>query len=141
VTDAVADAKSKVESARQEVEIKLNGSTFSVRPTFEIIANIEAATDQPARMLGMRALLAGVKVAERPPNASEIKMSELATAIFWMLRGKKGAPESPQAVGDILMEDGYLQLLDPVGMFLVRAQRGNKEHEKEATQATASTDP
>lgn len=129
------------ESARQEIELKLNGSTFRVRPNFETLANIELATDQSARALGMKALAAGIPVSQRMPGLQEIKLSEMALAIFHMVRGQKGAPESPAAVGELLMEDGYGELLNPVGLFLVRAQRGNKEHEKEAAAAQASEGP
>lgn len=129
-----------VENARQEIELEFGGKKFSVRPDFQTISNIEVATDQPARTLGLKALASSLPMSQRS-GVAEISMTELAVVVFWMLKGKKGAPESTQSVGETMMEEGYGSLLMPVGEFLVRAQRGNKEHEKEAAQAAAPPDP
>lgn len=128
------------ESPRQEIELKLDGKTFTVRPDFRTISAIEAATDQAARGLGLKCLAASMPVDSRR-GTPEVSMTELVQAVFWMLKDKKGAPETPMDVGEILMEEGYGKLLMPVGEFLVRGQRGNKEHAKEAAQASAQPDP
>jgi len=128
------------ESARQEIELTVGGKTFSVRPDFVTISNIEAATQQPARTLGLQAYAAGVPQSARG-GFPEISMTNLVLVIFWMLRGKKDAPATVEAVGEIIMEEGYGDLLMPVGNFLTRAQRGNKEHEKEAAQGAPADPP
>lgn len=128
------------ENAKQEIELTLGGRAYSVRPTFEIITSIEAAVDASARELGMRSLAAS-QPAERRGGFKEISLTEMAVALFWMLKGQKGAPDSVAEIGKILMEDGYQHLWLPVGEFLIRAQRGNAEHGKEATQGDADVDP
>lgn len=131
------------ENPRQEITLSLGGKDFAVRPTFEVIAGIEAALDQPARTVGMKALASGMTLGERQARGAgaEISMSEMAVVLFHMVKGKKDAPANPTEVGNILMEDGYGDLLLPVGQFLTRAQRGNKEHEKEAAAAEGAADP
>jgi len=136
----VAKEAAAGETARQEIELKLNGKTFTCRPDFTTISNIEGVTEQSARALGMHALAAGMPLAQRG-GLPEISMTQMAIILFWMVKGQKGAPESPAAIGELLMEDGYGQYLMPVGLFLTRAQRGNKEHEKEAAQAAAQAGP
>lgn len=127
------------ENPRQEIELSLGGQTYRVRPTFEVIAGIEADLNQPARAVGMKAWWAGLTPAQRAARDNvggpEISLTEMAVVVFWMVKGQTGAPASPVAMGALLMEDGYGELLLPVGQFLTRAQRGNKIHEKEAAQA------
>src|SRR5438309_1883610 len=125
------------ENPRQEIELSLGGQSFRVRPTFEVIAGIEADLNQPARAVGMKAWSAGLSADQRAVrNAGpEISLTEMAVAVFWMVKGQKGAPPSPVATGALLMEEGYGDLLLPVGQFLTRAQRGNKLHEQEAAEA------
>lgn len=130
------------ENPRQEVEIQFNGRTYLARPTFQIITTIEAATNQPARNLGMKALIAGMPLAQRAAGGyigvQEISMGEISLVLWLMLRDhfqadKSGsAPQSAEGVGEFLMDDGYLDLCGPVGEFLTRAQRGNKEHVRQA---------
>ena len=129
------------ENAKQELEVTLGGKMFTVRPDFTVLTNIEAATNQSARILGMRCLTAALPVADRSPALPEISVSELALIMFCMLKGKPDAPKTSVEVGNTLVEDGYGQHLQSVGLFLVRGFRGNKEHEKEATQASASAGP
>jgi hypothetical protein len=128
------------ETPRQEIELELGGKTYTVRPDFRTISAIEAATEQAARALGLKCLAASMPVDSRR-GTPEVSMTELAQAIFWMLKDKKNAPATPMDVGDLLMEEGYGKLLMPVGEFLIRAQRGNKEHQKEAAQAAAQANP
>jgi hypothetical protein len=127
------------ENPRQETELSFGGKTYSVRPTFQIITSIEAALNQPARFLGMKCFVVGKAMGERYGAEQEISMGELAVIVFWMLRDQfladKAMPQTPAAVGEIMMEDGYGQLLMPVGEILTRAQKGNREHAKEAAAA------
>lgn len=127
------------ENPRQEIELSLGGQTYAVRPAFEVIAGIEADLNQSARAVGMKAWSAGLSAEQRAVrNAGpEISLTEMAVVLFWMVKGQKGAPPSPIAMGAILMEEGYGDLLLPVGQFLTRAQRGNKIHEQEAAEAAA----
>jgi len=136
----VTKATAVPETARQEIEITLGGKTFLCRPDFETLANIELQMGEPCRGMGMKALAAMMPAGQRG-GFSEISMTELAAALYWMLKGKKGSPASVQAVGEILMDEGCAPFLMPVGQFLTRAHRGNAEHMKEAAQENAETDP
>lgn len=117
------------ESAKQEIEFAFGGKAFKVRPTFDVIISIEAATGQPAQALGVKIL------------RTEASLTEIAAALFHVLRGQVGAPPTPNAVGETMMEDGYGDLMLPLGLFLTRALRGNREHMKEAAQGGAEADP
>ena len=119
------------EDARQEIEIELGGETYRARPTFQIIVNIEAALDQPARTLGLKCWVYGIALDQRGPGTEEIKLTELAIILFHMIGGPDEKFKSPTDVGDVLMEEGYGKLCLPVGNFLTRAQQGNREHLKE----------
>lgn len=122
------------DTARQEIPLTFAGKPYRVRPTFQNVVNLEGALNQPARTVGMKAFASGTPAAERGLQP-EISLSELSVVLFWMLRGQEGAPKSPEEVGEILMEDGYSELLLPVGQYLTRAQRGHKLHVKEAEEA------
>jgi hypothetical protein len=126
------------ENARQEIAVPFGGRTFRVRPTFEAIVSIEGALNQSARSVGMKALAAGMTSADRGLQA-EISLTELAVSLYWMLRGQEGAPKDAAETGAQLIEEGYADLLLPVGQFLTRAQRGNKIHEQEAIEAARKT--
>ena len=122
--------------AKGEIELQFAGKTYAVKPSFEILASIEGALNQPARSVGLKALAAGMSAAERGLQP-EISLTELTVCIFWMLKGL-GGPENPAQVGAIIMDEGYADLLLPVGQFLTRAQRGHKLHQKEAEEAQAA---
>lgn len=117
------------ESAKQEIEFSFGGKAYKVRPTFDVIISIEAAIGLPAQALGLKML------------RTEASLTEIAAILFHVLKGQAGAPTTPNAVGEIMMEDGYGDLLLPLGLFLTRALRGNREHMKEAAQGAASADP
>lgn len=121
-------------SPRQEIAIPFDGKVFKVRPTFEVLASIEGALNQPARSVGMKALASGMTSADRGLQ-QEISLTEMAVAVYWMLHGQDGAPKDATAVGSALVENGFSDLLLPVGQFLTRAQKGNKLHEQEAIEA------
>lgn len=110
------------DSALQEIELTFGGKTYRCRPTFKVLIGIEAATVQPSRDLGLK-IWNG--------NAALI---EIATVLQILLRDK-GEDRSVEEIGEVLMDDGFLGLTDPLGRFLTRAQRGHKEHEREAVEA------
>lgn len=113
----------------QEVAFSLGGKDYRLRPTFRILARIETTLNQPARTLGVKCYLGGVPQSERGGNP-EISLVELSSVLAAMLADTKDPPTIDK-VGDILMEEGYSNLLLPIGNFLTRAQRGNKIHEEE----------
>jgi hypothetical protein len=117
------------ENARQEIELSFGGSAYKIRPDFETITAVELATDQASRTLGMKIL------------RGEASVTELTAVVFTLVRGRFGAPRSAAEVGNIIVDDGYLSLIEPLGSLLTRAQRGNKEHEKEVSAAPAALDP
>lgn len=107
------------ESALQDIEFSFAGKDWVVRPEFKTIVSIEAALGQASRSLGLKLL------------RYEASVTEVAAVVFLVLRDKKGAPGRDE-VGEIIMADGYEDLLAPLGNLLLRAIRGSKEHEKEA---------
>ncbi len=125
--------------AHLDIEIPFGGKTYSVKPDFATICAIEGALNQPSRTLGMKAYVTGMPLQQRN-GATEISLMEIATIVALILKDK-GVSSTPTAVGEALMEDGYGQLLVPIGDYLMRAQRGHKEHEKEAALAAEQADP
>ncbi len=121
-------------SPRQEIAIPFDGKTFRVRPTFEVLASIEGALNQSARSVGMKALASGMTAADRGLQP-EISLTEMAVVVYWMLKDQDGAPKDASVVGSMLVDNGFSDLLLPVGQFLTRAQKGNKLHEQEAIEA------
>ena len=117
------------ESALQEIELNFAGQVWRLRPEFQTLIAIEAALNQPSRTLGLKLL------------RYEAGVAEIAATVFLLLRDKKGAP-TREEVGQAIMEDGYDDLMVPLGTYLTRAIRGSKEHEKEAlAKAKAAENP
>lgn len=110
------------DSALQEIELTFGGKVYRLRPTFKVLIGIEAATVQPSRDLGLKIW------------NGHAALIELATVMQILLRDK-GEDRSVEEIGEVLMDDGFLGLTDPLGRFLTRAQRGHKEHEREAVEA------
>lgn len=106
----------------QEVAIAFGGKTYRVRPTFEVLVNIEAATGQACRALGLKVW------------NGEAGVSEMAAIVNVILRSQ-GDTRTLGETGEQMMEEGFLHLIDPLGSFLTRAQRGHKAHEEEARKA------
>ena len=115
------------ENARQEIELSIGGRKYAVRPTFKTIAAIEQAAGQGCVPLGL-------KVAR-----SQATLTELALILNAMVGDQPGAP-TPEAIGEHLMEDGLMAMIDPVSEFLLRALRGNKEHAKVTAKKEAGGD-
>jgi hypothetical protein len=113
--------------ALQEIELKFADKTYSIRPDFQTIVAVEAGLGQSSRVLGMKCL------------NYDISVSEIAAMLVIILKDKPDAPKRDQ-IGDLVMEYGFNDLLLPLGMFLTRAQKGHREHVKEA-QAAAKANP
>lgn len=116
------------DNPRQEIEFPFGGKVYRIRPTFEIIVTIEAELNQASRTVGMKLLRA------------EAGLAEIAVVVWNVLKDQKAAPTRAE-IGEAIMNDGYIDLLIPLGQFLMRAQRGHKEHEKEAASQKAPGDP
>lgn len=110
------------ENPLQEVEIPFGGKVYRVRPTFEVLVNVEAATGQSCRTLGLKVW------------NGDAGVSEMAAIVNVILRSK-GDTRSLGEIGEQMMEEGFLHLIEPLGSFLTRAQRGHKAHEQEAIEA------
>lgn len=106
----------------QEIELPFDGAVYRVRPTFRILVSIEAATVQASRDLGLK-IWNG--------NAALI---EVVTVIQVILR-EKGVERTIEDIGEVIMRDGFIGVCDPLGRFLTMAQRGHKEHQREAEEA------
>lgn len=112
--------------ARQEIEIKLGGKTYRVRPDFLPLANVEAATGQPCQQLGFKMM-----------SVSGIGIVEMATILFTLLRDCPDPPASQQFVGETIFEDGFQDYLGPLSAFFISSLKGHKEHVKEAAARAA----
>lgn len=110
------------DSALQDIALTFQGKTYRFRPTFSVLVGIEAATHQASRALGMKIW------------NGEAALIEIATVMQVLLREKE-VEMGLDVIGEALMEDGFLPLIEPLGSFLTWAQRGHKEHEREAKEA------
>ncbi len=114
-----------------EVEIPLGGTTYRVRPQYRILARIEFVTGDSVRELGLRCYAAALPLQQRPQNVKEIKLAEVANILGLMLADIPAAPKAEQ-IGELLVEEGgFMDLLQPMGDFLTRSVRGNKEYERD----------
>lgn len=110
-----------------QITIKLRERSFTVSCCFEVMARVELMTGSGANLLGRRML-----------EANGVKITEIALAVSAILEGQEPRAPDYMTIGAILYEDGYQDLLSPLGMFLVRGLRGNKEHERDAIEAAAA---
>lgn len=124
------------ENALQEVKIDLGGKSYLVRPNWRALLRIEAATGQGIRQLGIKCLALGDLRGLRG-EIPEISLTEMVTVLFAILSTEDGAPKSADDVGEALFEEGYSQHAGTLGDYLLRAFKGNKEHEKEALKEAA----
>lgn len=114
-------------AARQEVSITFDGKDYDVRPTFEVISNIEAVTGASCYALAEKCY--AVDATGLP------SLTTTAQIIFNLLKPFKGP--SAERVAEVLLEDGAVGLYVPLGDVLSRALRGNKDHMKRAEEAAA----
>ena len=112
-----------------EIEIELIGRRYTLKPSFEVIAAIEAATGKGAFALGSR-LVNG-----------EAGIAELATILYQALK-RQGGPRY-EAIGEALVERGAEPFLGPLANLLLTAFRGHRETADLAAgqPAEASGDP
>lgn len=115
-------------AALLDIELQFAGQSWKLRPSFKKIISVEATLNQPSRQLGLKCL------------NYEASVSEIAALLYVILNDQAGAPDR-EKIGDVLMEDGYDQVMVPLGQFLCRAIRGNKIHEREAAAKAAGTNP
>lgn len=115
-------------NARQEITFVLAEASYTIRPTFAFISRLEGAMGVPARVLGARCLAAGGTLS-LSGQVQEISLTDMALIIWAAVSGQKGAPESYDSVGEILMDDGYEDYLEPFGNMLASTLKGHKEHE------------
>lgn len=115
-------------AALLDIELPFAGKTWTLRPAFKTVIQIEATLNQASRPLGLKFL------------NYEASLGEIAAVLFVVLNGQDGAPNREQ-VGEALMADGYDHLMVPLGQFLIRAIRGNAVHAKEAAAKAAGGNP
>lgn len=105
---------------RGECELKVCGRTYTVRPTFQVVSAIEAATGKGAVALGASIL------------GLECPLNDLAQAVYQAVK-PLGGPSLAE-VGDDIMEHGYKEFM-AVGEMLFRTFRGNREAMQEAAES------
>ena len=114
------------------VTIELAGRSWTVRPTFRVVAAAEQAAGLGAYALGAR--IAGGQAA----------VYELAAVLHAVLRAsqdKRDAPKSVDEVGELLMEDGTAAAIGPLSELLMHAFTGNRSWRERAAAEAAGTDP
>jgi hypothetical protein len=113
-------------AARLEVDLTFRGRKYPIRPTFAIIAGIEAATGQSCISLARKCL-----------GADKPSLSEMAAIILQMVPLPGLSLES---VGDTLVDEGMSDLWLPVGDILSRAVKGNADHMRHAANEASQND-
>lgn len=109
----------------EETEVSFGGKAYRVRPTFRVISRVESETDQAARVLGSKMF------------SLQISVTEMAAVMSALLRDH-GGPTAQQA-GEIIVNDGYEELVLPVGTMLAHVLRGHKRHMEEAARQASGT--
>ena len=109
-------------AARLEIDFPFGGKTYTLKPTFATIAGVEAAT-------GMSCTALAEKFYAREPS-QYAPLTLTATVIYALLRPVADPQKdfTPEYVGGVLLEDGCAPTWGPLGDFLSRALKGNKEH-------------
>jgi len=118
-------------NARQEITFVLGGKSYTVRPDFAYINRLETAMGTPARLLGLKCLNTGSQLA-MAGQAQEVTMVEMASIIWGAIGGTKDAPKTFNELGEILMDDGYGDYLQPFGNMLANCLNGHKDHSVDA---------
>lgn len=113
--------------AREEVEINFGGKTYTIRPTITVLSGVESVTGKSTFKLADQCW--GPSPDEWPT------LTEVAQIMFQIVYSVDPKITADK-VGEILLEDGILDLMPPLRNFLGRAFKGNKTHialmEKEA---------
>lgn len=116
------------EGARQEVDFTLGGKTYEVRPTFALICAIERQLGESSVVIGRRVVFAQASV------------DDMAKVLGVIIRSADPKGPTNDQVGEMLMEEGLQNLIEPLGNFLTRSLRGNADYAKEAA-AQGKADP
>lgn len=108
------------EGPRQEIDFTLGGKTYSVRPTWQVIAGIEKATGESASVTGMKIY------------GRTIALSDFARVMHSIIRtaDPKDAPTYDR-VGEMLIDEGTRGLFEPASTLLLRHLRGDREYVKD----------
>ena len=111
------------------ITLKVNGADreFTMRPTFEAIAEVERATGR------------GLLAVARSAAAGELGLAE-ATAIVAAGLKAAGEPATREAVGPMVFETGLLNVLAPLVAFLQGAISGGRAPEPGEAKAAEATD-
>lgn len=92
---------------RGEVTFTIDEEDYTVRPTFQIIAEMEA---QFGGIMPMAKRIAG----------GDFTVTEIVGVILIALKGQKGAPK-PQALQELIFDEGATNFLIPISTFLANA--------------------
>lgn len=123
----------------QEVEFPIAGKTWRARPVYSVLARVEYMMGAPCRELGARAYASALPMAQRN-GVKELGIAETVNVLCAIFSGVPNFP-GPEALGDTFLDEGgYLDLMSPLGDFLVRAIRGNKEYEKDVRERAAEAE-
>jgi hypothetical protein len=99
---------------RGEVEITLDGKSFTLRPTFQAMVEIEAVLGK-----GLLGLV-------RRISEMEFGYTEAQAVITAGLRAA-GEKATPEKVGEMVFRTGLAELAGPIGSFLTAALSGGAE--------------
>lgn len=120
-------------AARLEVDFPFGGRTYAIKPSFEVIGGIEAAT-------GMACIALAKKCWATDPD--EYPSLTLMGQMVYALLRPFDKDITVERVGQVLLEDGCVDLYQPLGEFLSRTLRGHKDHmrqvEEEARKSEAA---
>lgn len=118
------------DTALQEVELHIGPQTFTVRPSYKILARIERVMDTPARELGARCYAGQMPYSQRS-GIKELGLTEVVMLCSAILADNPKAPTQDE-MGEILMaKGGYLGLIEPLGQLLTRHIRGSEAYEND----------
>lgn len=126
------------DTSLQEVELKIGEQTFTVRPTYKLLARIERIMSEPARELGARCY-AGTMPYSMRNGCKELGLAEVVTLCGAILADNPKAP-GPDEIGEIFMaKGGYLDLIEPLGVLLTRHIRGSEKYEQDMRERARET--
>ena len=105
--------------ARGEVDLTLGGDTYTIRPSFDRIANIEGQ-------------VGGILPFLERLQTNRWTVTELVTVVQCMMRGQSDGPK-PKEVPDLMLqaEDGVISFVGPVAEFLTNCVTGGRKEPKD----------
>lgn len=112
---------------RGEVEITLAGDSYTLRPSFQALCEIEEATG-----MGIAALL-------RRYGDGAFGVRDVAAVLWAGIRATDRQAPRMNEIGEIIVEEGLAAFVEPVGRFLARAvSGGGRERPGEAQKKPAA---